>query len=181
MLRFRTEPAGRPVLDGPFSEAVVFSCSSSAGLALVAVRSSGLLGADLQATQVAHSELAGLLRMLAPEEADHLRSLAEDDRLRAFHETWVRKEAVLKALGEGLMRPLASFAVPPGQPTPLRLDPLAPGDEPPALFLASVPIGPSLTRRDLEWFAAIATDSPVPVQVLPWSPPRTDQVPQNVQ
>jgi 4'-phosphopantetheinyl transferase len=52
-------------------------------------------------------------------------SLSSDDRLRGFYNGWTRKEAYLKATGEGLQRPLASFSVsltPSGDPRLLEID-----------------------------------------------------------
>ncbi len=44
-------------------------------------------------------------------ERDALAALPEERRLRAFYETWTRKEALLKAFGSGLTVPLDSFEV----------------------------------------------------------------------
>ena len=54
--------------------------------------------------------------------------MAADSRERAFFDCWTRKEAFVKAIGEGLSHPLDSFDVT-----------LAPDDEPALLRLAVAP------------------------------------------
>lgn len=50
-------------------------------------------------------------RYFAAEEIEALFALAEECRLPAFFTCWTRKEAYLKARGEGFRIPLRSFAV----------------------------------------------------------------------
>jgi len=83
------EPHGKPYLDdGP-----AFSFTRSGRWAAVALSTAATVGVDIERAQD-HARLAPLAdTLLAPGEEPH-------DLLR----TWVRKEALLKATGEGLTR-----------------------------------------------------------------------------
>lgn len=117
-------PNGKPMLaDGPR-----FNLSHAAGLAaLVVTEADVLLGVDIEGARMVEPDLA--LRVFAAEELADLSTLSSTAREAAFFRGWTRKEAVLKATGEGLRADLKSFAVTlDAAPRLLRMD----GDQPDA-------------------------------------------------
>lgn len=118
-IRFVYGPHGKPELrDGELA----FNVSHSAGLALFAFSARGLLGVDVESVdrQVKAEELA--TRFFSRMETDDLLSLPVEQRQEAFLNCWTRKEAYIKAIGNGLHCPLDSFAVTlrPGEPAAMR-------------------------------------------------------------
>ena len=67
------------------------------------------VGIDVEEEDI--SDVEDLLDNLHPQEAAAIRSLPPDQATIAFCRCWTRKEAVLKALGQGLSMPLADFQV----------------------------------------------------------------------
>ncbi len=118
-LRFRYNPHGKPeLLD---SQGLRFNVSHSDGLALYAVSRNREIGIDLERIR---PELAGqdmAERFFSPWEVASLRSLPESMRADAFFACWTRKEAYLKAKGQGIALGLDQFDVSltPGEPAAL--------------------------------------------------------------
>src|SRR5206468_3486528 len=90
----------------------------SHGLALLAFAVGRNLGVDVEfvRSSLASEEIAD--RYFSPQEVAELRTLSPSLREEAFFLCWTRKEAYVKARGEGLHIPLESFnvSVTPGQP-----------------------------------------------------------------
>jgi 4'-phosphopantetheinyl transferase len=108
-LRFDYSTNGKPSLRGL---ELSFNVSHSGALAVYAFAEGEVpLGIDVEEVRPL-SEMHDLARrFFAPEE---WRALAEVDvplQTAAFFHCWTRKEAYLKALGDGLMAPLDQFAV----------------------------------------------------------------------
>lgn len=102
---------GRPhVLGAP--DAFCTSISRPRGCAALLVGERGPAGIDLEPLSHAGimEEIAGLA--LHPDERARLEPLQGPARARTLLETWVRKEAYLKAEGVGLQRAPAGFAAP---------------------------------------------------------------------
>ena len=116
------KPALRNVTGRP---SVEFNLSHSDDLALVAVARARAVGVDLERwSEVEHLELAE--RFFSPGERDALRALAHAPHLveAGFFAAWTRKEAYLKATGQGIARGLHHFdvALTPGEPARLLAD-----------------------------------------------------------
>ena len=126
-LDFVTGEHGKPALrQGSGWPAVEFNLSHSDDLALVAVAHARPVGVDLErwSEGVEYLELAE--RFFSPGERDALRALAHAPRLveQGFFAAWTRKEAYLKATGQGITRGLHHFdvALAPGDPPRLLAD-----------------------------------------------------------
>lgn len=126
-VRLRQGPRGKPALERQEDPGGLrFNLSHSDGLALYAVTRGREVGVDVERVRpdVEWERLAE--RFYSPAEVTALKSLAlsrhpEAPALacaRAFYSAWTRKEAYLKAKGEGLAASLDSFTVSlaPGEP-----------------------------------------------------------------
>lgn len=109
-LRFVKGPYGKPeVARGTGERQVHFNISHTNGLVACAVGADCELGVDVENTErTTNLEVAH--RYFAPEESATVLSAIPDQRLQLFYRFWTLKEAFIKATGEGLNRPLASFA-----------------------------------------------------------------------
>jgi 4'-phosphopantetheinyl transferase len=109
---------------------------------LCAVTADHAVGIDLEyvSPDTEWADLAA--RFLAPAEWCAIAALPRDAQRNAFFACWTRKEAVLKATGDGLGRPLRSFvvSVPPDPAALLACDPAL--GRPAAWSLAPLPVGP---------------------------------------
>jgi len=87
------------------------SLSHSGGVLLAAVSRAGEIGVDAEQIdpQVKHESIAR--RFFADEETAALAACGAAERERAFFRCWTRKEALVKALGDGLAHSLTTFAV----------------------------------------------------------------------
>jgi 4'-phosphopantetheinyl transferase len=118
---------GKPALAFP-REPLTFNVSHSGDLALYAVSWGRRVGVDIE--QARHvDDLHGLAaQVFAPAEREELTSLPADQRTPAFFAGWTRKEAFVKAVGDGLSHPLDTFVVSLDPAKPARL--VAVGDTP---------------------------------------------------
>jgi 4'-phosphopantetheinyl transferase len=111
-IRFTYTPNGKPELAADQNPRQVrFNVSHSDNMALIAVGVQDALGVDIEKVRpdVKSAELSE--RFFSAAERTGLRSLPEAMRVAAFYACWARKEAFLKAIGEGLGFPLEDFSV----------------------------------------------------------------------
>jgi 4'-phosphopantetheinyl transferase len=114
---------GKPALAAHHgATALRFNLAHSDGLALCAVASGRDVGVDLERLRADFATDAVAEHFFSRAEILTLRTLSGERRIRAFFDCWTRKEAYIKARGDGLWLPLDRFEVS-----------LAPGD-PPALL-----------------------------------------------
>lgn len=88
-----------------------FNVSHSRGIALCAVARGRDVGVDIEHIRedIESAEIAA--RFFSRDEQSALARLPSGRRLAAFFDCWTRKEAFIKALGDGLSHPLESFTV----------------------------------------------------------------------
>lgn len=106
---FRYGPYGKPaVADGD----VVFNVSHSGSAALFAFAAAGELGVDVELLAHGRPDDDGVAeRFFSPAEVETLRRQPAAARSETFLRCWTRKEAFVKARGEGLSLPLHDFDV----------------------------------------------------------------------
>jgi 4'-phosphopantetheinyl transferase len=111
-LRFTSSAHGKPALErNGDSELPAFNLSDSHGLALYAIARHRTLGVDLERVDPTSSRGEIAERFFSRREAETLRVLPKETQPWAFFACWTRKEAYLKARGEGLSLPLHQFEV----------------------------------------------------------------------
>jgi 4'-phosphopantetheinyl transferase len=120
-LRFGLGLHAKPYLmDECGGEAIRFNLTHSGELALVAIAFRREVGVDVeQIRDLDYLQLAA--HSFAPSEAAALSALPTAWQATGFFNCWTRKEAYIKARGDGLALPLDQFAVSlaPGQPAAL--------------------------------------------------------------
>ena len=120
-LEFRYSERGKPALDRADQDALCFNLSHSRDLALYAVTRQRQVGIDVEwvRADIADEQIAE--RFFSPAEVQVLKAVPAASRPVAFFTCWTRKEAYLKARGEGITVPLDGFAVSlrPGEPAAL--------------------------------------------------------------
>ncbi len=108
-LQLSTGSYGKP---GLANGSLRFNLSHSGDLALIAVAWERELGIDVEEMRAMDDFLSIAKRFFAPQEAQRFAAMTDSAMItRAFFECWTRKEAFIKATGEGLSRPLDSFHV----------------------------------------------------------------------
>jgi 4'-phosphopantetheinyl transferase len=121
-IQFSYSAYGKPALAGDHSASELqFNLGHSHEVAIYAFSIRRQLGIDIEhmRREVSGDEIAQ--RFFAAEEVASLREVPSDRRTEAFFNCWTRKEAYIKARGEGLTFPLGDFVVTmvPGEPAKL--------------------------------------------------------------
>jgi 4'-phosphopantetheinyl transferase len=121
-LVFRYSAYGKPALADGFDDGVLrFNVSHSHEMALFAVTCGREVGIDIEflGREIRGEEIAE--RFFSAGECATLRDLPQEVKHQAFFNCWTRKEAYIKAHGEGLSLPLDQFDVSlaPGEPAAL--------------------------------------------------------------
>jgi 4'-phosphopantetheinyl transferase len=107
-INFRYTAHGKPYLD--HNTDLFFNASDSQNLAIYALTLNREIGVDVE--YMKKIDYLGIAeRFFSPNEFQVLKNLPEDQKKQAFFNCWTRKEAFIKAIGEGLSFPLSDFNV----------------------------------------------------------------------
>ncbi|HEV2749980.1 MAG TPA: 4'-phosphopantetheinyl transferase superfamily protein [Gemmatimonadales bacterium] len=123
---------GKPGLGGRFADGELrFNVSHCNDLAVYAFSSGREIGIDVEAIRSLSDADRIAARFFSRRESAAYRALDPPDRPLGFFQCWTRKEAFIKALGEGLSHPLDSFDVSlaPGEPAQILGIEATPGDD----------------------------------------------------
>lgn len=105
-------PFGKPEIKGEVvGESLHFNHSHSGDLALFAVARGSPIGIDVEYLRPLPHLEAIAARFFSPREAEMLTALRTECRMEQFFACWTRKEAILKATGEGIGEGLANVEV----------------------------------------------------------------------
>ncbi len=118
LIRFHYGPRGKPFLESPAAGGLQFNLSNSDELALVGFVLGPEIGVDVEYLKPMPDCEQISERFFSESERKVLRGIPFPVKEEAFFNCWTRKEAYLKAVGEGLAAPLDSFDVTlaPGEP-----------------------------------------------------------------
>jgi 4'-phosphopantetheinyl transferase len=109
-IRFTYSPYGKPGLASEMNE-LNFNVSHSNELALYAVALGCEVGLDIEFIREDFACMEIAERFFSPQEVASLRALPSGLQTLAFFNCWTRKEAYIKARGEGFSHPTAQFTV----------------------------------------------------------------------
>jgi 4'-phosphopantetheinyl transferase len=100
-LEFAYGPNGKPALKGACAR-LHFNFSHSANLALLGVTRVACIGIDVEQVRPMPEAEELVERFFSPRETAQFRALPEEQKQEGFFNLWTRKEAFLKATGEGI-------------------------------------------------------------------------------
>ncbi len=117
-LQFETNAYGKPALSAPFDASLQFNLSHSGGIGLFAFARNQRVGVDVEFCRPNIDFMTLANSVFSPLERQFLRLMPTSYRAPAFFACWTRKEAYIKAQGQGMALALDSFDVSltPGQP-----------------------------------------------------------------
>jgi 4'-phosphopantetheinyl transferase len=131
-LIFRYGPRGKPSLQPTAGPPLEFNTSHAEDLALIAITQVGSIGVDVEKIRPLTAELSSLAAQhFTPSEREALAGLTAEQQLTAFFRGWTRKEALIKADGQGLAHPLDQVEVGLGNHTSSDPAHFPPGASPP--------------------------------------------------
>ena len=111
-IEFACGPKGKPSLCGALSHSgLQFNLAHSGDLAVFAVALHGVVGIDVEQIRPIPELPAMIEQFYSARECAHLKQLSGEEQLTAFLKIWTKKEAWLKASGDGLTDMLKSLEV----------------------------------------------------------------------
>jgi 4'-phosphopantetheinyl transferase len=111
-IKFSYSVNGKPALAGEWHNSdLTFNVSHSADYALIGLTTGRAIGVDIEHVRPMLDSAAIASQYFSESEMRGIASLAEAERLRGFFRCWARKEAFMKATGEGMAIALNGFSV----------------------------------------------------------------------
>ena len=110
-LLFRYSDKDKPSLSSDSGEQIEFNVSHSGLTALLAFARGRTVGVDVEQIRNDFDHEAVARRFFSGDEQRQLAALAPSERFIGFFRCWTRKEAYIKAVGNGLSLPLDQFDV----------------------------------------------------------------------
>jgi|HubBroStandDraft_4_1064222.scaffolds.fasta_scaffold97827_2 4'-phosphopantetheinyl transferase len=111
-MRFSYSKKEKPSLDAPHKDSgITFNVSHSGGKALLAFARWREIGVDIEQVRRDVDLEAIARRFFSPHEQEQLAAFPPQERADTFFRCWTRKEAYIKATGDGLSLPLSQFDV----------------------------------------------------------------------
>jgi 4'-phosphopantetheinyl transferase len=111
-LRFSYSKKEKPSLGPAYADSeITFNVSHSGGIALCAFARRRDLGVDVEKLRHDFDVEAIARRFFSAREQQQLGDLPATEKVHAFFSCWTRKEAYIKATGDGLSLPLTQFDV----------------------------------------------------------------------
>jgi 4'-phosphopantetheinyl transferase len=108
-IQFNYGAKGKPSVES--AERIQFNTTHSGSLAVFAFTLDCEIGVDLEQIHSLRDAQSIADRFFCSEEAAEIMSLSPGERDRGFFRCWTRKEAYIKAIGDGLSAPLNNFRV----------------------------------------------------------------------
>jgi len=121
-LAFAYESRGKPMLClQDVAPPLQFNMSHSNGVALIAGNRQAAPGVDVERVRFVPEADQIAAKFFSPQECAVLNAIPEEQKMEAFFNCWTRKEAYLKATGEGIADalPRIEVSLTPGQPARL--------------------------------------------------------------
>ena len=139
-LSFCYSEHGKPALTGAHEGSdLQFNVSHSDGVALFGITRNRAIGVDVERVRHDFEVVTIAQRFFSPAEQRSFNSVSPAQQHRAFFDCWTRKEAYVKALGEGLSHPLHQFDVSLVAGEPARLIATRPNPEEAGLWTMIAP------------------------------------------
>ena len=111
-LTFAYSKRDKPFLGPAYADrGITFNLSHSGGVALYAFARGRELGIDVEQVRRDFDVEAIARRFFSTHEQEQLAALPSPEKIDAFFRCWTRKEAYIKATGDGLSLPLTQFDV----------------------------------------------------------------------
>ena len=108
---FRSTAFGKPHLAGSQADQLYFNLSHSGEIALLGVACRPQIGVDVETIRPIDDLMSLARNCFSTNEYQQLDVLSDSQKLAVFFTIWTRKEAFIKAIGDGLSYPLDQFEV----------------------------------------------------------------------